>query len=66
VAGAEPVSVGTIYDVYRDAGPAPLLIVRSTRGEVLVPYAKSYLRKLDIENKRVEMALPEGLVDLNS
>ena len=66
VAGPEPLTVGTIDDVDRDAGPAPLLIVRSPGGEVLVPYAKSYLRKLDIENKRVEMALPEGLVDLNA
>jgi ribosomal 30S subunit maturation factor RimM len=34
---------------------------------VLVPFAKSYLRKIDLANaKRVEMALPEGLVDLNA
>jgi hypothetical protein len=30
-----------------------------------VPFAKSYLRKLDVDAKRIEMALPEGLVELN-
>ena len=65
VAGAEPVEVGVIEDVDRSAGPAPLLVVRGASGEVLIPFAKSYLRKLDLEGRRVEMALPEGLVELN-
>jgi 16S rRNA processing protein RimM len=57
--------VGEIEDVDKTAGPAPLLLVRGKRGEVLVPFAQSYLRKLDVEGKRVEMVLPEGLVELN-
>jgi 16S rRNA processing protein RimM len=40
--------------------------VKGAKGEVLVPFAKSYLRKVDVENRRVEMALPEGLADLNT
>jgi 16S rRNA processing protein RimM len=66
VAGVGPVVVGEIEDVDKAAGPTPLLVVRGKRGEVLVPFAKSYLRKLDVEGRRVEMALPEGLVDLNA
>lgn len=66
VTGPEPVAVGEIEDVDREAGPTPLLVVRGPRGEVLVPFAKSYLRKLDLESRRVEMALPEGLLDLNN
>ncbi len=65
VAGAAPVVVGEIEDVDRTAGPVALLVVRGAAGEVLVPFAKSYLRNLDIAAKRVEMALPEGLTDLN-
>jgi 16S rRNA processing protein RimM len=65
IAGAEAVLVGEIEDVDKTAGPVPLLVVRGVRGEVLVPFAKNYLRKLDVERKRVEMALPEGLVELN-
>ena len=59
-----PIAVGAIEDVDRTAGPAPLLIVGGLKGEVMVPFAKSYLRTLDLPNKRVEMALPEGLTDL--
>jgi 16S rRNA processing protein RimM len=66
VAGAEPVLVGEIEDVDQTAGPVALLVVRGAAGEVLIPFAKSYLRKIDIEAKRVEMALPEGLADLNA
>lgn len=66
VAGDPPACVGEIQNVDRTAGPAPLLIVKGAKGEVLVPFAKSYLRKVDIEHKRVEMALPEGLADLNA
>jgi len=65
VAGATPHNVGIIDNVDRTAGAAPLLIVRGARGEVLVPFAKSYLRKLELAAKRVEMQLPEGLIDLN-
>ncbi len=61
-----PVMVGEIEDVEREAGPVPILMVRGTKGEVLIPFAKDYLRGIDLEGKRVEMALPEGLVDLNA
>jgi 16S rRNA processing protein RimM len=64
-AGSEPAVVGEIEDVDRTAGPVALLVVRGAAGEILVPFAKSYLRKIDLEGKRVEMALPEGLIDLN-
>ena len=45
---------------------APLLTVETAEGdEVLIPYVKSFLVRLDPERKRIEMALPEGLVKLN-
>lgn len=66
VAGAEPTVVGVIEDVDRAAGPVALLVVIGAAGEILIPFAKSYLRKIDLEAKRVEMALPEGLLDLNA
>ena len=65
VAGDAPVSVGEIEDVDTTSGPVALLVVRGAAGEVLVPFAKSYLQKVDLKARRVEMALPEGLVDLN-
>ncbi len=66
VAATAPEEVGEIEDVDRTGGAAPLLVVRGKNGEVLIPFAKSYLRKLDLAARRVEMALPEGLVDLNA
>lgn len=78
VAGAEPVVVGEIEDVDRSAGPVAMLAVRPVRGErresesrragddeILIPFAKDYLRRVDVDTKRVEMALPQGLVELN-
>jgi 16S rRNA processing protein RimM len=67
VAGAEPATVGEIEDVDRSAGPVAILVVRgkSSDDEILIPFAKDYLRLVDVKAKRVEMALPEGLVDLN-
>ena len=65
VAGAEAVRVGEIENVDRSGGAAPLLVVRGAKGEVLVPFTKSYLRKIDLAAKRVEMELPLGLVDLS-
>jgi 16S rRNA processing protein RimM len=61
-----PMSVGEIENVERGAGPVPILIVQGPAGEVLVPFAKSYLRTIDLDARRVEMALPEGLTDLNA
>ncbi len=50
----------------RLAEAAPLLTVETAEGdEVLIPYVKTFLVALDPERKRIEMALPEGLVELN-
>ena len=64
---ATPVTVGEIEDVDRSAGPVAILVVRGQSSEeILVPFAKDFLRRVDVEAKRVEMALPEGLVGLNA
>jgi 16S rRNA processing protein RimM len=50
----------------RLADAAPLLTVETDSGdEVLIPYVQSFLVKLSPEDKRIEMKLPEGLVELN-
>ena len=69
VAGGEAVDVGEIIDVERSQAPAPdLLIVRPAArksGQLLIPFAKSYLVSVDVAEKRITMRLPEGLADLN-
>ena len=66
VAGDSPRTVGVIEDVDREAGPVALLVVQAVgqADEVLVPFAKAYLRRIDLDGRRVEMALPEGLVEV--
>ncbi len=59
--------VGVVEDVDRQAGPVALLVVRGARNaELLIPLAKSYLRTVDLDAKRIVMALPEGLLELNA
>jgi 16S rRNA processing protein RimM len=67
-AGEKPVPVGMIEDVDRSAGPVALLVVHApgSEEEILIPFARDYLRAIDVPAKRVEMALPEGLVALNA
>lgn len=56
--------VGVIEGVDREAGPIDLLVVKDKGREILIPFAKAYLRKINPEARRVEMALPEGLVEV--
>lgn len=62
---AEP--IGEIVDVDSDSTPVPLLVVRRPgTEEVLIPFAKAFLKKVDIASKRLEMDLPEGLLEVNA
>ncbi|PYV74344.1 MAG: hypothetical protein DMG97_09000 [Acidobacteria bacterium] len=58
--------VGVIQDVRFGAGEAPLLIVRSGKSELEIPYAQEFLLRVDLEHKRIEMNLPEALLDVNA
>ncbi len=58
--------VGRIVDVQFGAGDAPLLVVRGETKEILLPFAEEYLKRLDVEARRVEMSLPEGMLDLDA
>ncbi len=66
VAGGQSRGIGVVADVRFGFGDAPLLEVRDGRIEHLVPFAEEYLKRLDLEARMVEMALPEGLLDLAS
>ena len=51
----------------RHAEAAPLLNVETPGGdEVLIPYVQAFLLKVDTSARRIEMTLPEGLIDLNA
>lgn len=65
ISGAEPRRLGAVADVNFGAGEAPLLEVKGEK-EYLIPYAESFLRKLDLETRRIEMILPEGMLELDA
>lgn len=58
--------VGVITDVRFGAGEAPLLVVGSGKSELEIPFAQEFLVRVDLEARRIEMHLPEGLLDVNA
>ena len=57
-------SLGIVTDVL-DSGGTHILKVDGKDGEILIPFAQSYLRKVDLGQRRIDVELPEGLLDLN-
>ena len=70
-----PAAIGVVTSVDFPSTPdgtrrlsdaAPLLNVQTEAGDqILIPYVQSFLVSLNVERKRIEMKLPEGLLDLN-
>jgi 16S rRNA processing protein RimM len=62
--------IGKIKDVQFGSGEAPLLVIEggvsSGNKEYLVPFATAYIEKIALEQKRLEMKLPEGLLELDA
>ncbi|HEX8814634.1 MAG TPA: ribosome maturation factor RimM [Terriglobales bacterium] len=58
--------VGVIADVKFGAGEAPLLEVSAGKRICEIPYAEAYLVKVDLGAKRIEMQLPEGMLELDA
>lgn len=58
--------IGVISDVRFGAGEAPLLVVGEGKQELEIPYAQEFLVRIDLEHRRIEMNLPEGLLEVNA
>jgi 16S rRNA processing protein RimM len=66
-AGEAEAEVGRVVDVNFGAGAAPLLIVKNEGGqEFMIPFVESFTKKLDLKGKRIEMQLPEGMLELDA
>jgi 16S rRNA processing protein RimM len=60
-------NIGTVVDVNFGAGTAPLLIVNDESGkEFMIPFVESFTKKLDLKARRIEMQLPEGMLELDA
>ncbi len=57
--------IGRIKDVQFGSGEAPLLVIQGEK-EYLVPFAGAYIEKISMEQKRLEMKLPEGMLELDA
>jgi 16S rRNA processing protein RimM len=58
--------VGVVHEVQFGAGEAPLLLVKAEAGQFEIPYAEAFLKSVDLGQKQIHMALPEGLLELNA
>src|ERR1051326_544073 len=58
--------IGTVADVSFGAGEAPLLVVRSGERTLEIPFAAEYIARQDLAGKRLELKLPEGMLDLDA
>lgn len=68
-AAGEPRLIGSIIDVDRLTTASDLLVVRREDNPDLtvdIPFVKAMLLHLDVPNRRIDMRLPEGLLDLNA
>jgi 16S rRNA processing protein RimM len=67
VSGGCAEDAGEITDVEPEgAGPAMLVIRNQAGEELLIPFVRAYLRRVDIEGKRLEMELPMGLLAMQA
>jgi 16S rRNA processing protein RimM len=61
---AGSITVGVVTDLDRES---VLLAVKTPEGgEALIPFAEAYLVNMDLAAKRIEMRLPEGLLEINA
>ncbi len=66
LASGTPRQIGEVADVQFGSGEAPNLLVNDGTREHLIPFAERYIKKLDVSAKRLEMQLPDGLLDLDA
>jgi 16S rRNA processing protein RimM len=56
-------AVGTVTG-WEDFGGTGLLVVKSGEKEIMVPFARSICKEIDVAGKRIVVELPEGLKDV--
>jgi 16S rRNA processing protein RimM len=68
VRSADGKTIGVVRDVDftgEEVAGTPILVVDSPGGDVLIPFATEICVEVDPASKRILVALPEGLLDLN-
>ena len=57
--------IGHVQDVYFGSGEAPLLVIKGA-AEYMVPLAAEYIEKMAPGEKRLDMKLPAGMLELDA
>ena len=63
--GAPLGRVGDVQFTGEGVAGTPILVIDSPRGELLIPLAQEICVSIDLAARRIEVTLPEGLLDLN-
>jgi 16S rRNA processing protein RimM len=58
--------IGEVAEVEFGAGEAPLLIVRQGTTEHMIPLSEPYTKRVDTAGKKIELLLPEGMLEINA
>jgi 16S rRNA processing protein RimM len=58
-------AVGTVTRI-EGTGAASVLVISGRRADVLVPLAEGICAEIDVDGRRIVVAPPEGLLDLNT
>jgi 16S rRNA processing protein RimM len=58
--------IGAVADVEFGAGEAPLLVVRQGKQEHMIPLTEAFTKRVDISGKKIELQLPEGMLEVNA
>jgi len=65
--GSAPVrELGPVTNVVFGAGEAPLLEIHEGTRELLIPFVESYTKQVDLGGRRIELVLPEGMLELDA
>ena len=68
------IEIGTVEDLHFPQDPqgkrietaaAIFIVTRDNGDEVMIPFANEFIAKIDVAEKRIEMRLPQGLVEMN-
>ena len=57
-------ALGTVAGVEESGGPLLLRVALTDGREVLIPFARSICKQIDVAGKRIQVELPEGLLEL--
>lgn len=56
--------IGTVRELMRTGAAEILVVVNDEKREILIPFAEAICIEVDIENKRIVVDPPEGLLEL--